>query len=347
MSVPVPHKASDHYSLLGVSRDATAEEIKRAYRKLAIELHPDRNPSAEERFKEITLAYQILSSPARRKRYDEEQRRMGGRMELWKGPPPRTRGDDLSYRLDVTFEQSITGTTSSVTFPRKATCGECGGSGALLDRAPTRVPPCADCGGSGKSGDGRKTAACERCHGRGLEPIEACTACGGTGRREQSETIEVPVPGGIEGGRRLRLAGWGDDGASGGENGNLFVIVTVGDHPLLSRDKDDVKLELPITFVQALLGDEVSVPTADGPVTLKVPPGSSADTLLKLKGRGVKKSDGSRGDQLVRLQVLFPDSLGKEQRAALEELAKSWPPESDPRIRKFRELAGVAIPKKA
>lgn len=339
----------DFYALLGVSGDASVEEVKRAYRKLAVELHPDRNqtPGAEDRFKEITLAYQTLSSPARRKRYDEERLRSTRRVVLWKGPPARTRGDDLTYRLEISFEEAVLGAMRNIQFPRKATCGECGGSGAELERAPSRIPPCADCGGRGKiEGDGaRRPRACERCQGRGLEPIEACNACNGEGRRGQTDTLDVPIPAGIETGRRLRLSGWGDDGPGPGDNGNLLVVVTVADHPLLRRDGDDVLIDVPISFAQALIGDEITVPTVDGLVEVKVPPGSNDGTQLKLKGRGVMRPDATRGNQIVKLEVVMPGALTEEQRKALAAFAKARPPEEELRIRQFREtVAGLQQP---
>ncbi len=332
---------ADFYSLLGVASDASIDEIKRSYRKLAVELHPDRNPSpeAEERFKELTLAYQTLSTPARRKRYDDERRRASAKLVLWKGPPKRERGADLTYRLEIVFEQMALGTLVPITFPRKATCGECGGSGAALDRAPVRVPPCADCGGRGKiEGDGRKPRTCERCQGRGLEPIEACAACGGEGRKTQNESIDVPIPAGIESGRRLRLAGWGEDGPGGGEPGALFVAVTVAEHPLLRREGDDVTCEVPIGLAQALLGAEIRVPTVDGVVDVKVPPASSPGTTLKLKGRGIRRPDDKRGDQMVKLDVLFPSDLTAAQREALSAFATTRPPEADAKVRDYLAL---------
>lgn len=329
----------DYYALLGVTADAPLDEIKRAYRKLAVELHPDRNPApeAEERFKVLTLAYQTLSTPARRKRYDDERRRASRSLVLWKGPPKKERGADLTYRLEISFEEMAVGTSVPITFPRKATCGECGGSGAALDRAPSRVPPCADCGGRGKvDADGRRPRTCDRCQGRGLEPIEACSACGGEGRKPQNESIDVPVPAGIESGRRLRLAGWGDDGTGGGEAGALFVAVTVADHPLLKREGDDVASEVPIALAHALLGGEIQVPTVDGLVDVKVPPLSAPGTVLKLKGRGIKRPDDKRGDHVVKLDVVFPAELTAAQRDALEKLAEASG--GEPKLREYRRI---------
>ncbi len=318
-------ETTDHYALLGVRTDASADEIKRAYRKLAVELHPDRNPSeeAEARFKTITLAYQTLSSERRRKRYDEEQRRRRGSIVLWQGPPARTRGDDLKYRLELSFEDAVRGATVSIRVPRKATCDRCDGSGAAIERAPSRVPRCAECDGKGKVVDTRnRPQVCGRCDGRGREPIEACPDCGGEGRRPQEEPLEVPIPAGIDDGRRLRLAGWGDDGRAGGDGGNLFVVVTVAPHPLLRRDGDDVQVDVPVDVVALLLGGTVRVPSVDGPAEVTIPPCTRPDTRITLAGKGVPREKG-RGDQIVTLRATFPTGLSPEQRAALGRFASS------------------------
>lgn len=334
---PVPASSGmDLYSLLGVLPEASELEIKHAYRKLAVDLHPDRNPdeSVAVRFKEITNAYQTLSSPAKRKRYDDERRRALEKRIPWKGPLRRERGADLRYRLTVPFQTGVKGGAATIDVRRKRTCPDCKGSGA--DKAVSVAPPCRACDGAGRIVAGSKTRPCERCQGRGIEPIEACRACDGEGRYERNDTLEVPIPGGVDPGRRLRLAGWGDDGVAGGETGDLFVIVGVGEHPLLRLGEAfDVECDVPVSWPQAMLGAKVPVPTVDGVLDLDVPAGTFDGAVLRLAGRGAIKPDGSRGDQLVHVEVVMPADLTPEQKAALDAFAKTRPASDEPKVKAY------------
>lgn len=336
----------DFYEVLGVAPHASDDEIKRAYRKLAIDLHPDRNPTSEERFKQVTLAWQTLSTPARRLAYDEE--RLASLANPWKGPPRKAPGADLRYRLEVSFDDAIKGTTVSLDVRRKWTCPACGGTGARGGAGLMAAPKCRDCKGRGRITDSRgKINACARCHGRGFEPIECCDSCEGTGTVEQIEEIEVPVPPGIETGARLRLAGFGDEGTSGGATGDLFVVVTVPEHPLLLREGLDVHVTVPVSMVQVLLGEEVDVPTPDGDVRVKIPATAKNGMRLTLEGHGVRGANGKRGDEIITLQVLPFDGLTDAQLDILRTFRATRPPESEPAIQKYlearrliREIAG-------
>lgn len=335
----------DLYALLGVKPEASADEIKRAYRKLAVELHPDRNgdPAAAERLKDVTAAYRTLSSAVRRRRYDEERRRAAGLRRRWEGPPRKARGSDLRYRLVVPFETGVRGGTHAVEYPRQRTCGACGGTGAegTSFRSGGALPPCSDCDGAGRIVVGVGTRACTRCEGRGVAPLECCGSCGGRGRVEARESVEVTVPAGIGTGRRLRLTGYGDEGAGGGGPGDLFVLVTVADHGLLRLAGSDVECDVPVGWAQAMIGTEVPVPTVDGVREVRIPPGTQDGAVIRLPGLGAPiAASRGRGDQLVHVEVVLPGSLGVAEREALEAFARVHPPESEPAIRDY--LAAVA-----
>ena len=338
----------DLYALLGLSPDATAEQVKLAYRKLAVELHPDRNDDEKvvERFKEITAAYRTLSSAPKRKRYDEERKRAANPARKWMGPPKKERGNDLRYRLEVDFETGVRGGERQIDVPRQRTCEQCRGVGAERVAAGNVAPPCDDCDGAGKIVAGTRLRPCERCGGRGIEPLEACRACDGAGRVERREALGVEIPAGIGSGRRLRLENHGDEGTSGGATGDLFVLVSVGDHPLLRLAGHDIECDIPVGWAQAMIGVEMPLPTVDGVEMLRIPAGTQDGAMIRLPAKGAPQLDGRRGDQLVYVEVLLPEDLSAAERKALEAFAAAHPPESEPRIREYLAAVGRLPPKK-
>jgi molecular chaperone DnaJ len=345
----------DFYEVLGVPRNASQEEIKKAFRRLAMQYHPDRNkePGAEARFKEINEAFEVLSDPEKRAAYD----RFGhagaagtgagrgfegfsnfagfgdifdaffGSMRRSTGPQ---RGADLRYNLTLTFEEAVFGTEKEIEVTRSEQCSFCGGSGAEPGSRPERCP---SCGGSGEIrrvqqsifGQFVNVSTCERCHGEGRIVTRACTHCRGTGRERKVRKLQVKIPPGVDSGQQLRLSGEGEAGSHGGPPGNLYVLLQVQEHPYFKRDEDDIILDLPINIAQAALGDEVEVPTLEGKAELKIPPGTQTGRIFELKGKGVPHlRGGGRGDQIVRVRVVTPTNLTNEQKRLLRELAKTF-----------------------
>jgi molecular chaperone DnaJ len=359
----------DYYEVLDVSPGASADDLKRAYRKLALRWHPDKNPDdravAEERFKELNEAYQILADPERRSRYDQfghaafEQdggfpggfpgglddiigdlfgdffgtgRSRGGRSGA-------RRGDDLQYRLEISFEEAAKGTERTLSFARTVGCEPCDGSGALAGTSPTT---CAQCRGTGQirlqQGFFSIAKTCGQCGGRGAVVTEPCPACRGAGTRRQEHSISVKVPAGVDTGSRLRLRGEGEGGVRGAPAGDLYVLLDVAEHPIFVRDGADVVCEVPIGFVQAALGTELHVPTIDGSATVRVPAGTQSGQAFRLRGRGIQQLGGyGRGDQLVRILVETPRHLSGRQRELLEEFARESGEEVHPQSKSFLE----------
>jgi molecular chaperone DnaJ len=343
--------ASDHYRVLGVERDAAPDEIKRAFRALARQHHPDANPDpgAEARFKEINAAYEVLSDPVKRERYDlygDANSAPGfasfgdlgdlmesffgaafgrGRTQARRGGPAR--GDDLSLEVEVSFEEAVFGTTKELTLAVMRACERCNGTACEPGTFKTR---CARCGGTGelrtvqRSIFGQIVSArtCSECDGAGESPASPCTACRGRGAVEASEAIEVSVPAGVETGNTLRLDARGAAGARGGPNGDLYVHLLVRPHPVFMREGDHLLCSLTVPFTVAALGAEVPVSTLDGDETLRVPAGTQPGTLLRLRGKGVPHLGGrGRGDLVVQIDVEVPTKLRGEERELLEKLA--------------------------
>jgi len=346
---------ADLYDLLGVSTDATPDEIKRAYRKLARELHPDTNPdpAATERFKEINRAYETLSDPERRQRYDMFGDQPGGQAGFdpfggsglgdifdaffgggggnpfggRRGPSGPPRGADLEVALDLEFTEAVFGASHELTVRVPVTCATCGGSGARPGTAPTT---CDQCGGTGQVRRVRQSilgqmvtaGPCTRCQGQGELIGDPCGDCRGDGRRTEERTLTVDVPAGVDTGTTLRLAGRGAAGARGGPNGDLYVHLRVAPHKRFERAGYDLVEELHIPMTQAALGALIQYETLDGTEDLVVPAGTQSGRVFRLRGRGVPHvNDRGRGDLLVRVAVDTPTALGSEEEELLRRLA--------------------------
>lgn len=345
----------DFYQVLGLDRGASPEDIKKAFRRLAMQYHPDRNkePEAETRFKEINQAYEVLSDPDKRAAYDRfghagisggvggagfEGFNFGGFGDIFdaffggaatrqrRGPQ---RGADLRTSITLDFEEAIFGAEREIDVTRNEICTACDGIGAEAGSKPERCP---SCGGTGEVhrvqqsifGQFRNISTCERCRGEGKIVSNPCQACRGSGRQRQTRKLMVKIPPGVDNGQPIRLTGEGDAGAGGGGAGSLYVVVQVRPHPHFRRDEDDIIYELPLNVAQAALGAEVKVPTVDGEATLTIPAGTQTDRVFTLAGKGVPHlRGGGRGDQYVRVFVVTPANLTREQKRLFEELAES------------------------
>jgi molecular chaperone DnaJ len=353
----------DYYLVLGLERNASDQDIKSAYRKLALKYHPDRNPgdkSAEDKFKEAAEAYSVLADADKRARYD----RFGHAAVAGSGAGPGfdptifaefddifgsigdifglggmfggrrrggpQRGADLRYDLEITFEQSASGTETTVQIPRHETCETCNGSGAAPGSSPTACPQCRGTGQL-RYQQGFFTVArtCGQCRGSGRIISKPCQTCHGAGAVEQLRKLTVKVPAGIATGQRLRLSGEGEAGAKGGPPGDLYVVITVQEHPFFQRDGNDLACEIPVNFTTLALGGEIKVPSVSGdPQTLKVPEGTATGSVFRLRGKGMPDVSGrGRGDLLVTVQAITPRKLTREQRKLLEQLAAQLPPQ--------------------
>ena len=340
----------DYYAALGVERTASQDEIKQAFRRLAREHHPDvkqGDPQADERFKEINEAYQVLSDPERRAQYDRfgtvqpfgaDLREggfgpfedifdmfFGGRGRVSRDAPER--GADLRYDLELTLEEAASGVEKSIEITRADTCPSCFGTGAERGSAPET---CSTCRGAGEVRYSQRTVfgsftqigTCNTCGGTGKVIRNPCRNCGGSGRAELARSLSVKVPPGVDTGMRLRLAGEGESGARGGERGDLYVFVHVRPHPVFERRGRDLYTTVPLSIAQAALGDEVEIPTLDGPVPHPVPAGVQPGSTLTVKGKGMPHPRGGRGNLHVRLDVRVPTDLSQEERKALLQFAK-------------------------
>ena len=342
----------DYYEILGIERGASLDDIKKAYRKLALRHHPDKNPGnsqAEERFKEAAEAYGVLSDEEKRAKYDRYGHAgvsgMGGfdpnqfadfgdilgdlfgfgdffGASRRKSTRP-ARGNDLRYDLELEFTDAVFGKEITLDVPRVITCRTCSGSGA---KAGTQPVACSGCGGRGQirysQGFFAMARTCPQCGGAGKVIKDPCAACSGAGRVREEKKISVKVPAGVDDGSRLRVAGEGESGYNGGPAGDLYVFLSVKEHPQFTRRDYDIHAEQPISVTQAALGGEVKTATIDGEETLKVPPGTQPNQVFRLRGKGVQFVDGNgRGDHYVHVSVRIPTTLTDEQRRLLEQLA--------------------------
>ncbi|MEV1288358.1 molecular chaperone DnaJ [Micromonospora sp. NPDC049679] len=393
----------DFYAVLGVAKSASADEIKKAYRKLARELHPDHNPdnpASEERFKAVSEAYNVLADERKRKEYDEMRtlfgsgafrrgartggaggggfdptdlfggfqgagaggaggagdRRFGGAgfSDLFSsifsggGAGPRARGAargrDVEAEVVLDFADAVRGTTIPLTLRAPGVCDTCHGNGA---KPGTQPRTCPQCRGSGlvtrNQGSFSFSEPCRECQGVGTVVEEKCPECLGTGGVTKNRTLNVRFPAGVADGQRIRLSGRGEPGERGGPAGDLYVLVKVRNDDLFGRSGDDLTLTVPITFAEAVFGTDLRVPTMDGAVTLRVPPGTPSGRTLRARGKGVTRRDGQAGDLLVTVEVTVPENLSDEARAALEKLALETPPapreKLDARVRRFDDPA--------
>ncbi len=344
------------YDALGVSKTASQDEIKKAYRKLVRQYHPDKNQGdkeAEERFKEVQGAYDVLSDPEKRKQYDafgSADGRAGGfpggagnfnfdvgdLSDLFGGigdvfgrggagrRQPAGRGADLHAQVSISFEDSLRGIETQIPVEAEAPCRECGGSGAQAGSAPKVCPECKGRGVTVESqGFFGLSHTCPRCHGSGTIIENPCPRCGGSGRERRTRRLKVKIPAGVKDGTQIRLKGKGEPGYGGGPPGDLIVTTRVAESPLYARRGNDLVIEVPVTFADAALGSSVEVPTPEGPVSLKVPAGSESGKLLRIKGRGAPKLRGSgKGDVLARLKIAVPKKPTKKERELLEQLQR-------------------------
>jgi len=352
----------DYYKILGVSKDASTEEIKKAYRKLAQKYHPDKNPNnkeAEERFKEIAEAYEVLSNEEKRKQYDAGRLfSQAGAYGAGFGPSDfggfdfgsgftftgdlsdifnlftgrtskarRTRaerGRDVEVIVNLSFEDALKGADVSVTMDRTETCPQCKGTGSKPGTLPET---CKTCGGRGSVSENQGFFAisrpCPTCHGKGTIINNPCESCGGVGVVTRPKKVKLRIPAGVSDGSRLRFKGKGEPGQSGGTPGDLFVVTRVSKHPFFGRKNSDITLELPITFSEAALGTEVEIPTIDGRVRLKIPAGTQSGKTFRLRGKGAPRLKGKgNGDMLVTVRVSVPEKLNKKQRELIERLSQ-------------------------
>ena len=344
----------DYYEVLGIPRDASHEDIKKAFRKLAFQYHPDRNrdDGASEKFKEVNEAYEVLSDENKRSAYDRfghsgtdnifgrgfEGFDFGGFGDIFEAffggsstSSRRTarRGNDLRYSVSISFEEAALGCQKEIDITRTEVCSTCQGSRAKPGSRPSQCPTC---NGTGQIrrvqrslfGQFINTTTCGQCHGEGVLITETCRDCKGSGIQKHKRRISVKIPAGIDDGNGIRLTSEGHAGSNGGSPGNLYVVVSVAPHEFFTRDGDNVLFELPLNFAQAALGTEMQVPTLYGDTKLKIPPGSQTGKYFRLKDKGIPHlHSGGRGDQMVIIRVVTPESLSKEQRKLFEELEKS------------------------
>ena len=362
----------DFYKVLGVTKDAKPEDIKKAYRKLARQNHPDQNPgngAAEQRFKEISEAYDVLSHEAKRKEYDEARRLFGGGGFRFPGTGggrttgpsvddlfrnasdgglgdlfgglfngagttrtarstargPR-RGSDVEGEVTVDFVQAIEGVTVGMQMISDAACEACRGTGAKAGTIPRVCPTCEGSGMQTSTSGGvfAVTEPCRDCRGRGMVVDDPCPVCHGSGRGRSTKTMQVRIPAGVTDGQRIRLKGRGGAGENGGAPGDLYVIVHVRPHPIFGRAGDNLTLTAPVTFTEAALGADIEVPTLGGmPVKLRIPPGTPNGRTFRVRGKGVGKRDGNKGDLLVTVEVMVPEALNDQARQALSSYAEA------------------------
>ncbi len=367
----------DYYEILGINRNASEDEIKGAFRKLARQLHPDVNkePDAEEKFKEINEAYGVLSDADKRARYDrfgkEGLGNMGGGFHDYsadfgdlfeeifgqfgfsagrRGRKSPRRGRDLQMEVALTFEEAVFGVEKEIEFSRDETCSTCGGSGAEPGTTPVK---CATCQGHGEVrqvrqtilGQMMQTATCPACNGRGEIISSPCKTCRGGGLEHKKIKKKVQIPAGVDHGTQIRLAGEGGPGVFGGPMGNLFLVLTVQPHKYFKRRDNDILLNLDINIAQAALGADIKVPTIDGDDNLKIPAGTQPGKVFHMRGKGVPhvRNKNHRGDQLVIVNIEVPTKLTKEQRELMEKLAETLGMTVKPKEKGFLDWLGETL----
>ncbi len=379
----------DYYEVLGLNRNTTADDVKKAYRNLALKYHPDRVPAdkkkeAEEKFKEISEAYEVLIEPQKRANYDqyghagvegafkqggftwqdfhhfEDLKDIFGEFDisdLFRGfglggdilgggfgdtgrrrTGPR-RGSDLEYQIEIEFEEAALGTEKTISIPRYEVCGECGGTGA---KPGSKKERCQACGGRGQiissSGFFSISRTCDRCGGEGVIIKTPCPACNGRERIKVKRNITVKIPSGVDSGSRLRIQGEGEAGEKGGRRGDLYLVIYVKEHEIFERHDSDIFCEVPISFVIAVFGGEIEVPTLDGKVKMKIPPGTQSGKIFRLRGRGVEHiHEYGKGDELVKVQVEVPTELTQDEKRILKEFAKTSGEGIGPLSRQFMD----------
>ena len=344
----------DYYEVLGIGKDASAEDVKKAYRKLARQYHPDVNKAAdaEDKFKEVKEAYDVLSDDQKRAAYDryghvDPNQGFGGAggqdfggfgdiFDMFFGggggrrdPNAPQRGNDLQYTMTIEFKEAVFGKETEITIPRTESCDTCHGSGA---KPGTKPETCSVCRGSGQQEVVQNTPfgrivnrrACTNCSGTGRVVRERCAACHGSGKVKKQRKINVRIPAGVDEGAQIRISGEGEAGVRGGPPGDLYIVLRVKPHDFFERDKDDIYCEVPLTFAQAALGDEIEIPTLTEKVKLKIPAGTQTGTYFRLKGKGVPRLRGyGQGDQHVKVTVVTPTNLSEEQKELLRRLSGS------------------------
>jgi molecular chaperone DnaJ len=359
--------SQDFYEVLGVERDASADQIKSAYRKLALQWHPDRNPEnkadAEHNFRQASEAYSVLSDAQKRAVYDRyghaglnnrgfdsgfnatifeefqdilgdlfgfEEVLGGGRRRGSRGPRGQ-RGADLRYDMSLTFEEAATGANTKIRIARRETCETCKGTGA---KHGTGMETCRTCGGHGQmsyqQGFFSITRTCPACQGAGRTIREACATCRGQGRIERERTLEVGIPAGVDSGTRLRMAGQGEPGTNGGPAGDLYIFLEVKEHAFFERRGADLYCTIPVSIAQASLGATVKIPTLQGDEDLEIPEGTQSGQIFRKKAKGLPNPHGGRGDLYVSIRVVIPSKVSREQRRLLEQLGQSMKVENRP-----------------
>jgi molecular chaperone DnaJ len=354
-------QVTDYYQILGVDKSASNDHIKSAYKKLARKYHPDLNPgdrSAEEKFKEISAAYAILSDPDRRKRYDtlgtgfEGGDTHGGSQgydftgfdftnftdidfkdifdDIFKTKkrsqrPGRQKGTDIQYNISISLIDAVKGLSTQIILNREKTCNKCNGSGRISGMSPK---PCSQCSGKGRVKYAKSfinyETICDHCQGSGLEPGSECSACKGRGLISVKEKISVKIPPGVDTGSKIRVSGKGNGGINGGDNGDLYILTAVLDHAFFNRKGHNIYATLPVRIDEVALGAKIDIPTVDGTATrIRIPPGTNSGQVFRLKGKGMPSLRGSaRGDMLVTVEIKLPKVLDENSKALLREFAK-------------------------